>query len=149
MNIQPIEYRNQRILTTAQLAEAYGTDEKRISENFNRNEDRYTYGKHYFYLEGEALRSFKETTPQIAEYLKYAPSAYLWTEKGTNSILTPGGQQETVSIVSARYDRTGHLLSRRITRQAPDDGRVERGIKLLFDLACKSLGRKKGAASNE
>jgi hypothetical protein len=82
MNIQPIEYRNQRILTTAQLAEAYGTDEKRISENFNRNEGRYTEGKHFYSLSGESLKAFKEGYPQIAESLKFTSILYLWTEKG-------------------------------------------------------------------
>jgi len=82
-HLQPIiEHQNQRILTTAQLATAYGTDEKRISENFVNNKDRYTEGKHFYSLSGEQLKAFKEGSPQIAEYLKYAPSVYLWTEKG-------------------------------------------------------------------
>jgi len=78
----PIEQEGQRILTTAQLAESYGTDEKRISENYTRNQDRYTVGKHFYLLEGEALRRFKATYPQIAEQSKRAPQLYLWTEKG-------------------------------------------------------------------
>ena len=39
--ITPIEQEEQRVLTTAQLAEAYGTDSRIISNNFNRNKDRY------------------------------------------------------------------------------------------------------------
>ncbi|MHB8065799.1 MAG: phage antirepressor KilAC domain-containing protein [Ruminiclostridium sp.] len=78
----PTGYQGQRILTTAQLAEAYGTDEKRISENFNRNQERYSEGKHYFALHGEHLKEFKKAYPQIAENLKFAPILYLWTEKG-------------------------------------------------------------------
>lgn len=56
----PIEHNPQRILTTAQLAEAYGTDPHIISNNFTRNKDRYTIGKHYFCLEGEPLKQFKD-----------------------------------------------------------------------------------------
>lgn len=41
------EYKDIRVLTTQQLAEAYGTDGKTISYNFNRNKARYTTGKHY------------------------------------------------------------------------------------------------------
>lgn len=81
-NLIPVEYQGQRILMTSQLAESYGTDEKRISENFNRNLSRYTEGKHFFLLEGDELRRFKEAYPQIAENLKFAPILYLWPEKG-------------------------------------------------------------------
>ncbi|KJE33021.1 hypothetical protein LG49_3018 [Bacillus licheniformis] len=35
MNLSIIEKNNQRVLTTAQLAESYGTNNRRISENFN------------------------------------------------------------------------------------------------------------------
>lgn len=77
-----IEQNGARVLTTQQLAEAYGTDEKRISENFNRNKDRYTVGKHYIMLQGEQLKEFKLTNPQIAEQSKRAAVLYLWTEKG-------------------------------------------------------------------
>ena len=40
-----IEYNNQKVLTTEQLAQAYECDVKRISENFNRNADRFEEGK--------------------------------------------------------------------------------------------------------
>lgn len=40
-----IERENQRVMTTAVLAEEYGTTEKRISENFSRNAERYVLGK--------------------------------------------------------------------------------------------------------
>jgi hypothetical protein len=80
-HIQPIEHRNQRILTTEQLAEFYGTDVRIISNNFNRNKTRYTLSKHYFYLEGQDLESFK-TVHQSDEQFKQARSLYLWTEKG-------------------------------------------------------------------
>ncbi|KIL79545.1 ORF6N domain-containing protein [Bacillus badius] len=80
--LQVIEQNGMRVLTTAQLAEAYGTDIKRISENFSRNKDRYKIGKHYIELAGGELKSFKQANPQIAESLKFASLIYLWTEKG-------------------------------------------------------------------
>ncbi len=46
------EYKDIRVLTTQQIAEAYKTDSKVISNNFNRNKERYTEGKHYICLEG-------------------------------------------------------------------------------------------------
>jgi hypothetical protein len=57
--LKPIKLNDQRVLTTALLAEAYGTDNKSISNNFNNNKNRYKEGKHFFLLEGESLKEFK------------------------------------------------------------------------------------------
>ena len=76
-----IERENQRVMTTAVLADEYGTDIKTISNNFNNNKGRYIEGKHYYCLEGEELRRFKSES----ENLGIAPNLnklYLWTEKG-------------------------------------------------------------------
>jgi outer membrane murein-binding lipoprotein Lpp len=80
--LTPIEYQNQRILTTQQLAEVYGTDNKHISENYINNATRYLEGKHFYRLEGEGLRDFKEGYPNISDSLKFTSILYLWTEKG-------------------------------------------------------------------
>jgi ribosomal protein L17 len=76
-----VEQNGIRVLTTNQLAEAYGTDVERIQVNFNRNKDRYKETKHFIQLQGEELREFKASY-QIDNQLKFAPSIYLWTEKG-------------------------------------------------------------------
>lgn len=76
-----IEHEGQRVLTTAQLAESFGTESKLISKNFERNENRYKPGKHYFILQGNQLRDFKASR-QNDDNLKFAPVIYLWTEKG-------------------------------------------------------------------
>lgn len=73
----------QRVLTTQQLAEVYETDVKNISNNFNRNNDRFILGKHYFKLEGKELKGFKGIH-QNDESLKYVSVLYLWTEKGAD-----------------------------------------------------------------
>ncbi len=80
-SLQVIEYNNQRILTTQQLADNYETDPAVISNNYNRNKERYEEGKHYYCLEGEELRSFK-ANHQIDDQLKFSTKLYLWTEKG-------------------------------------------------------------------
>lgn len=79
--LQVIVHDNRRVLTTAQLAESYGADVKAISNNFTRNADRYTEGKHFVRLTGEELKSFK-AIHQIDESLKFVSTLYLWTEKG-------------------------------------------------------------------
>ncbi|MDA8221783.1 MAG: ORF6N domain-containing protein, partial [Desulfitobacterium hafniense] len=81
-NLIPVEYQGQRILITTQLAESYETDAKHINDNFANNKDRYTLGKHYFSLDGEELKVFKEAYPIFSGNLKFAPIAHLWTEKG-------------------------------------------------------------------
>ena len=77
----PVEHNNQRVLTTAQIAEGYGTDQKVISNNFNRNKERYQPGRHYYCLEGEDLRVFR-ANPQIDELPENLNRLYLWTERG-------------------------------------------------------------------
>lgn len=79
-NLQIIEHKSIRVLTTQQLAEGYETEPKAINNNFNRNIDRYEAGKHFYCLEGEDLRGFK-TIHQFEESLKIN-KLYLWTEKG-------------------------------------------------------------------
>ncbi len=80
--LSPIENEGKRVLTTAQLAEAYETDSRVISNNFNRNADRYTEGKHFYRLTGADLKNF--CIHQIDDYknLEKVRTLYLWTEKG-------------------------------------------------------------------
>jgi len=80
-NLQVIEKDNQRVLTTNQIAESFGTESKIINRNFQRNSDRYTQGKHYFALSGEELKEFKGSR-QFDDNLKFTSVLYLWTEKG-------------------------------------------------------------------
>lgn len=79
--IQVIEHKGQRILTTAQLAEAYGADRQQVSYNFNHNKGRYTEGKHYFAMEGDGKREFLDRH-EIHDGSRNAAIMYLWTEKG-------------------------------------------------------------------
>lgn len=78
----PIERGGQRVLLISQLAESYETTAEVISNNFNRNKERYALGKHYFVLEGDALREFKATTHQFDDSLLRVNKLYLWTERG-------------------------------------------------------------------
>ena len=80
-NLTITEYQNQRILTTAQLADSYETTGDVITKNFNRNIERYQEGKHFYCLEGEVLKQFKSTTGQI-DLSPNLNKLYLWTEKG-------------------------------------------------------------------
>lgn len=74
------EYKNIRVLTTQQIAEAYETDTRIISNNFNRNKERYVEGKHFVCLDGEELKEFK--TNHHFDESSRINKLYLWTEKG-------------------------------------------------------------------
>lgn len=66
--LAPIEYKNQRIMTTKILSEQYGTEETNI-QNYK--------------LEGQVLKDFKKSLPaESMEPLKYAPQLILWTDRG-------------------------------------------------------------------
>lgn len=78
MNLKIVEYNNIRVLTTQQIADAYETDTKQISYNFNHNKGRYKEGKHYILLTGDDLRAFRE----IHDLPSNINKVYLWTEKG-------------------------------------------------------------------
>lgn len=76
-----VEHQNQRVLTTQQLAESYGTTTDVITRNFNRNKERYQEGKHFYSLEGEEKTTFLNQG-QFDRGLKNAKTIYLWTERG-------------------------------------------------------------------
>jgi hypothetical protein len=79
--LEPTILNGKRVLTTAQIAGAYGTEPRIINNNFGRNISRYKAEKHYFLLEGTDLKEFKRNH-QFDESLNRVNKLYLWTEKG-------------------------------------------------------------------
>ena len=78
-----LEHNNIRVMTTEQLAGAYGCDAQHIKQNFNNNKERFTEGKHYFRLEGAELKSFKKQVENFdLPVSKFASAIYLWTKRG-------------------------------------------------------------------
>ncbi len=108
---QAVEYSNQRILTTEQVASAYCVDVNYIYVNFHNNKDRFTLGKHYFLLEGEELKQFKLSLP-----VKFkGKSLYLWTEKGAlllaKSLGTDQAWQACELLIDEYYRQQVHLAA--------------------------------------
>ncbi|MGM8327508.1 ORF6N domain-containing protein [Enterobacter hormaechei subsp. xiangfangensis] len=81
-DLQIIEYRGQRVVTTEQLAAGYGTDEVNIRKNLSRNLERFEEGKHYFLLTGSELKEFKNLVPESHLVNKHTSQLILWTERG-------------------------------------------------------------------
>lgn len=105
------EYRDIRVLTTQQIAEAYGTDAKVITQNFNRNKERYVEGKHYICLKGDELREFKAKLQ--FDVLPNANTVYLWTKKGAflhaKSLNTDTAWEVYDRLVDSYFDRNNLL----------------------------------------
>lgn len=80
----PIEWDGQVVITTAQLAEVYGTTADNINSNFLKNKDRFNEGKHYITLVGEELRTFKSNPTFGGVVGKTAKQLYLWTRRGAS-----------------------------------------------------------------
>ena len=80
-NLVPMEFKNQRIMTTKTLAEQFGTEDKIIQQNFKRNEERFVEGKHYYRLTGKELKEFKADL-HLEGNLKFASELILWTDRG-------------------------------------------------------------------
>lgn len=77
----PIEYRAERVLTTEQLAQAYECETVQISQNFLNNKNHFEEGKHFFKLEGDALKNLRLENIE----LQISPKVrclYLWTRRG-------------------------------------------------------------------
>ena len=80
----PIEHNGVRVITTELLAQVYETSTDRIKQNFNRNKENFKEGVHYFLLQGDALRAFKDEVSFSDLVGKNASQLYLWTERGAN-----------------------------------------------------------------
>ncbi|WP_049827469.1 phage antirepressor KilAC domain-containing protein [Paenibacillus maysiensis] len=131
--IEAIDYRNQRVLTTSQLAESYRTDTRRISENYNRNKDRYIESKHFIGLAGQEKREFLNHT-QIDDGSKNAAILYLWTEKGAwmhAKSLNTDKAWEAYEMLVDEYYRVNEMAIN-VPRSLPE------ALRLAADLAEKN-----------
>lgn len=59
-SLPPITYKGLPVVTTEMLAKAYGCDAASIRNNFNRNRERFTEGKHFYSLTNGDLKKFRD-----------------------------------------------------------------------------------------
>ncbi|EDJ9408090.1 ORF6N domain-containing protein [Salmonella enterica] len=81
-NLSPITYNQIPVVTTELLAQLYGTERQRITNNFNRNKDRFVEGKHYFMAKSEALENLKNSLRGFQAVAPNVRKLILWTERG-------------------------------------------------------------------
>ena len=79
----PVDYSGERVLTTEQLAQAYGCSTDNIKHNFSNNKEHFEEGKHFFKLEGDELKDLrgKNIDLQISPMTR---TLYLWTRRGAS-----------------------------------------------------------------
>lgn len=120
MNLIPVNFKEMRVLTTEQLAQVYETEVKVISNNFNRNQEKFINGKHYFKLEGDDLRAFKGIH-QNDESLKFTSKLYLWTRQGASrhcKMLGTDKAWEQFDILEESYfNQSQNLLTNNLSPQ--------------------------------
>lgn len=82
-NLVPVNWCNQRVLTTAQVSSAYGCPPARIKDNFRLAKEQFEEGVHFFKITGAALRELKQSEGFAPLAIsKMASSIYLWTKQG-------------------------------------------------------------------
>ncbi|WP_369707339.1 ORF6N domain-containing protein [Levilactobacillus brevis] len=82
--LKQVKFNNELILTTEQLADFYGTTSRRITDNFNANRTKFVEGTHYFHLEGDQLKAFKNQTRKTGLVNEHAGAINLWTKRGAS-----------------------------------------------------------------
>lgn len=83
-NVPQIKFNKQLILTTEQLAKFYETTSDVIKKNFSNNKDKFAEGKHYYLLEGNQLKAFKNQVNNLHLVDKRTSHLYLWTKRGAS-----------------------------------------------------------------
>lgn len=82
-SLPAVVWREANVITTELLANLYGTDAKSIQMNYGNNRGRFEEGKHFFKLDGDDLRAFKDRPNNVGSVVgKNARSLILWTERG-------------------------------------------------------------------
>ncbi|KLU66343.1 ORF6N domain protein [Desulfosporosinus acididurans] len=141
----PVEYQGQRILLTSQLAESYGTETRRISENFNANKERYIEGKHYFLLQGEELKAFGNQYGNSVS-VERVSKLYLWTEKGAwlhaKSLNTDKAWEAYEMLVDEYYRIKKNQVNTSIQNLSPQ-------LQLLINMELKQKELEKAITSTK
>ena len=83
----PVKFNDEVVITTKTLAQVYECKELQIQQNFKNNQDRFKEGKHYYKLEGEKLKEFKNILDNFEDVTgckKNTARLILWTKRGAS-----------------------------------------------------------------
>lgn len=143
MEIQAIEQRGMRVLTTSQLAESFNVNPKIINRNFQRNKEHYEQGKHFLALTGEDLKGFKAERQEDVS-LKFVSVLYLWTEQGAwlhaKSLNNEKAREAYSALVDGYYNLSDKMKSpefliaiqdKKILEMAEKINKMEKGMMTI------------------
>ena len=117
--LTPIKFNEQVVITTKTLAEVYECDERHIKQNFNNNKDKFLEGKHYYKLEGETLRQFKQYC-KVENFYFVKPNVntlYLWTKRGASRHCKMLGTDKAWDMFDALEENYFNPKSPQLTRK--------------------------------
>ena len=79
-NLVPVDYSNQRVLLTAQVAQGLACSVDLLKMLFKNHKGEFQEGVHFFNVKGGSLRALKEKYPLFID--KYSANSMLWTVSG-------------------------------------------------------------------
>ncbi|HBP79848.1 MAG TPA: hypothetical protein DD685_13675 [Halomonas sp.] len=83
-SVPAFKYHGKPVVTTNMLARLYGASEAQVRKNHSRNKGRFIEGKHFYRIEGEALKELKNRVSlrDSVGIGSNARSVILWTQRG-------------------------------------------------------------------
>ena len=130
--LQPIEHKGVRVLTTNQLVEFYGTNTDTLLKNYTRNAKRYKENTHYF-----LIRKADNSYGQFVRVLKVENTSKpitLWSERGALLLAKSLGTEEAWSVYEELVDT--YFKVKELKRTLDDISRKELA-KMLYDSECE------------
>ena len=76
VDVEQLQYKDQPVVTYAQIAEVHGISVKNVQLSFQRNRDKFTEGKHYFRVD------FAEASQLLPSVVVSPNGMILFTERG-------------------------------------------------------------------
>lgn len=82
--VPAFKYHGKPVVTTGMLARLYGATENQVRKNHSRNKSRFIEGKHFYRIEGDALKELKDRVSlrDSVGIGSNARSVILWTQRG-------------------------------------------------------------------
>ena len=147
-----IEINGELVLTTTQLAQFYGCKATHIIDNFNNHKKHFIEGNHFFKLEGNDLKNFKN---QIENYCsvdnqtdnfhsvpyvgKHTANLFLWTARGTArhaKMLSTQKAWDVFEMLEDNYFDSSKISEKRASKKNFKNGLSdEKKIKFLLQAA--------------
>lgn len=147
--VMALEWKGERVITTAQLADVYGTSTDNVRVNFNNNKEHFKEGKHYILLKGSELQEFKSNVNDIYAVKSNVNKLYLWTRRGASrhcKILDTNKAWEQFDCLEENYFNS-HQTST-ITYQYPLPAATFESVANLGRLLDRTM-RSEGACPHE